>query len=142
MVGLIIFINTCSACFARYLSLLIFMSRLYGISGTMISISLQTPKTKCSKIMTKANFSVRMYLIDKNNIGKNRYKIPMHRCQLPFFIPKALVVTFRLKIKRSKGYILVKDFCHISHTLPSSTQFSAGDFDRVNLTYPSISPSP
>ena len=75
------------------------MSRLYGISGTMISISLQTPKTKCSKIMTKANFSVRMYLKKFNKQRRKKKKIPMHRCQFTLFIPKSLVVTFRLKRK-------------------------------------------
>ena len=39
--------TSCKACLARYASLLIFISRLSGTSGTAKSISLPTPNTKC-----------------------------------------------------------------------------------------------
>ena len=63
----------------------------------------------------------------------------MHRCQLSLFIPKALVITFRLE--NVYELFLNHGQCNYSHTLPSSTQFSDGDFDKVNLTYPSIEKS-
>ena len=40
------------------------MSSDSGISGTPKSISLQTPKTKCSKMMTKRSLRAKIYLVD------------------------------------------------------------------------------
>ena len=40
------------------------MSSDSGISGTPKSMSLQTPKTKCSKMMTKRSLRANIYLAD------------------------------------------------------------------------------
>ena len=46
-----------SACLARYLSRLIFKSRLRGISGTMTSIRRHTPITTCCNNISIINYS-------------------------------------------------------------------------------------
>ena len=72
------------------------MSSDSGISGTPKSMSLQTPKTKCSKMMTKRSLRANIYLADVigakyfvSSADENAFCKPVDRSEISLVVAES-----------------------------------------------------